>query len=686
MTEAKATPPVAPAAAEDYERSHQLPSVAIVDTGAQMGDVIHWQLVEAGIRPEIIRFTRGTEPLDVAAIKQKFRAVIFSGSGESVNDEGSPQIPLDLLDGSIPVWGTCFGAQAIAKALGGDVGKVQVEGQDKGEYGATAISVDPKAVIYAGIQKARVLMSHGDTIKSLPNGFKVTGWSGDIIASFESSDGRIVATQYHPEVAETDDGVGMMLRFLKETTGITPDPEYNLAVALDEYMAVEAAEIAEKLSTGSEIRGFLSGGVDSMVAAREVMRVAQQEGRLNQVRFYYVDNGHTRIEDDSIIDQMLAEGMPVEKIEAAHEFFHSQVMITPKDGEPYLAPPLTEVADPELKRLIIGTIFKEISESIIAIAEVQAVSEAPVYFVQGTNASDIVESGGHGGKKIKGHHNIEAMESLRRAGRLIEPLRGLMKYHVRYLAERRYGLPEEFASRQPFPGVGFSPRIIVNLSGELERPEAELQARLDEVIKDQVGDRVRGHIVKIKSVGQKGDDRSIADAVFLEGDPDWGALDRLSVAITNQFGSVNRVFYAFDTIIDREDIGGAVVRDDEEHAGRLREMEEVHRQAMLRTGLDRHLSQHFVGTLPVDLYGLGSPTLALRLFITGDNLKEMVKRRSGENKETFRTGIAAVPGIHVDQAGFNKLVASLKHMLVGAGYSSLVYDLTGKPPGTTEWE
>lgn len=60
-------------------------------------------------------------------------------------------------------------------------------------------------------------------------------------------------------------------------------------------------------------------------------------------------------------------------------------------------------------------------------------------------------------------------------------------------------------------------------------------------------------------------------------------------------------------------------------------------------------------------------SVVLRPFITQD----------------FMTGIPAIPGIHIPVDVVQKMISD-----VGAipGISRVLYDLTAKPPGTTEWE
>ncbi len=49
----------------------------------------------------------------------------------------------------------------------------------------------------------------------------------------------------------------------------------------------------------------------------------------------------------------------------------------------------------------------------------------------------------------------------------------------------------------------------------------------------------------------------------------------------------------------------------------------------------------------------------------------------------FMTGLPAVPGIDLPNEVVAKMVAEV---LTVPGISRVLYDLTSKPPGTTEWE
>lgn len=661
--------------------------VLIIDVGAQYRMRFYWELAELGIRADMVSYTYDSKNpdeapvLDVDAIKQNYRAVHITGGGGSVDDGKTPPLPLELLDGSIAVWGNCLGAQLITQAMGGKVGKYDSDGAPLAEYGQRIVTVTKDSQIFDGQQTAAVHMSHGYGILEVPPGFQETSRSGSQVASIESSDGQIVATLFHPEVRDTIGGTEMMRRFLT-AAGVEAGHDYDADKALRAELEIQKASIREKLLDGAKIMGFLSGGIDSMVACTIAFEVAKELDRVDSLEFTYVDNGHMRLEDEQAVDYAISQGMPVKKIDASERFFNERVELeNTATDQVFTAGPLINESDPEIKRAIQGTVFARIANEIIA--EAQAGFGGKVYFIQGSNEADAVSSGRGSSSKIKSHHNIKFMEPLRAAGKLIEPLLNMYKHHIRTLAESYYHMPEDIARRQPFPGPGLGPRIVVNPKGELLPTEPKQQQELNELLADLTNGRIKGFLVRsvAKYVGNKGDTRSLGDGVFLTGPADWKVIDLASSKATDHFADVTRSFYVPDGITY---IGGSVTADNRHFTERLRYEEEIKRQLMLETGIDPYVSQHYVASIGVDLDGSRQPSLGLRLFITGDHTDEVRVRRTGKSYETFVDGKAAVAGVNVPELAFVSLLAQLRDRKKYHG--KIIYDTTHKPPGSTELE
>ena len=113
------------------------------------------------------------------------------------------------------------------------------------------------------------------------------------------------------------------------------------------------------------------------------------------------------------------------------------------------------MADPELKRKIIGRTFIEVFEkSLRSIGHTD-------YLAQGTLYPDVIESvaiGNNPAALIKSHHNVGGLPA-RMKLQLIEPLRELFKDEVRAVGAR-LGLPRAVVWRQPFPGPGLGVRVL----------------------------------------------------------------------------------------------------------------------------------------------------------------------------------------------------------------------------------
>jgi len=117
------------------------PTVLVVDFGAQYAQLIARRVREAGVYSEIVPHTLPVE----AIVARKPAAVILSGGPSSVYADGAPAIDAALFDAEIPVFGICYGFQAMAQALGG-----VVERTGLAEFGGTKVSVaKPGAAVFA---------------------------------------------------------------------------------------------------------------------------------------------------------------------------------------------------------------------------------------------------------------------------------------------------------------------------------------------------------------------------------------------------------------------------------------------------------------------------------------------------------------------------------------------------------
>jgi GMP synthase (glutamine-hydrolysing) len=499
--------------------------VLVVDFGAQYAQLIARRVREARIYSEVVPHTMSAE--EVAA--KNPAALILSGGPSSVYADGAPALQPGLLDLGVPVFGICYGFQAMTDALGGTVSQTG----DR-EYGRTDVTVDGGA-LHTGFESThKVWMSHGDAVSEAPEGFTVTAHSaGAPVAAFECPEKHMAGVQYHPEVLHSPHGQEVLTRFLYDIAGLEPTwTAGNIAEQLIE---------AVREQVGPEGRAIcgLSGGVDSAVAAAIVQRAIGD--RLTCV---FVDHG------------LLRQG---EREQVEHDFVAATgaKLITVDEREAFLSK-LAGVTDPEAKRKAIGAEFIRSFERAVAGVLADAPEGASVDFlVQGTLYPDVVESGGGSGTaNIKSHHNVGGLPDDVEFT-LVEPLRLLFKDEVRAVG-RELGLPEIIVNRQPFPGPGLGIRII----GEVTAERLEILRNADAIAREELTAAGLDDTIwqcpvvllaDVHSVGVQGDHRTYGHPIVLRPvtsedamTADWTrvpyeALETISTRITNEVAEVNRV-------------------------------------------------------------------------------------------------------------------------------------------------
>ncbi|MEU8247028.1 glutamine-hydrolyzing GMP synthase [Nonomuraea sp. NPDC048916] len=495
-------------------------TVLVVDFGAQYAQLIARRVRECHVYSEIVPSTMPVEEM----LAKRPRAIILSGGPSSVYADNAPVVPAGLFETGVPTFGICYGFQAMAQALGGEVARTGVA-----EYGGTELDVLHEGVIFAGLPAAqKVWMSHGDSVAAAPEGFAVTASTRETpVAAFEHPQRGLYGVQFHPEVLHSEHGQAVLKHFL-DAAGCRPT--WTMLNIVEE--SVEA--VRRQVGDGRAICA-LSGGVDSAVAAAIVQRAIGD--RLTCV---FVDHGLLRKGEAEQVERdfVAATGVKLRVVDAADRFLKA----------------LDGVTEPEEKRKIIGREFIRVFED-----EQRAImADGPVDFlVQGTLYPDVVESGGGTGTaNIKSHHNVGGLpEDLQFT--LVEPLRTLFKDEVRRAGEE-LGLPTAMVWRQPFPGPGLGIRII----GEVTRDRLDLLREADAIAREELSraglDREIWQcpvvlLADVRSVGVQGDGRTYGHPVVLRPvtsedamTADWSrvpydVLSRISTRITNEVPDVNRV-------------------------------------------------------------------------------------------------------------------------------------------------
>lgn len=490
-------------------------AVLVVDFGAQYAQLIARRVREANAYSEIV--SNDLSAAEYAALEPA--GIIFSGGPASVNVDGAPEIDPGVYELGVPILGICYGAQLIAKQLGGTVGRFEA-----GEYGRTDLTVAGGGRLLAGQPADQtVWMSHFDCITEPPPGHVATASTAAApVAAFEGD--HISAVQYHPEVSHTPHGQAVIESWL-DGAGIARD--WTMANIIEEQVAAIRAQVGD----GRAICG-LSGGVDSAVAAALVHRAIG-----SQLTCVYVDTGLMRKnESDQVVETFQrSQGIELIHVRAAADFFAK----------------LAGVSEPEAKRKAIGETFIRVFERAAG-----GIQDAD-YLVQGTLYPDVVESGGKHASTIKSHHNVGGLPD-DMAFELVEPLRTLFKDEVRKVGTE-LGLPDEIVWRQPFPGPGLGVRII----GEVTPDKVAVLQEADHIVRQVLREaglereifQSFAVLPDIRSVGVMGDERTYGYPVIVRAvtsedvmTADWAripydVLETISSRVINEVDGVNRVAY-----------------------------------------------------------------------------------------------------------------------------------------------
>lgn len=500
--------------------------ILIVDFGSQYTQLIARRVRELNVYSEIHPFNK------LPALDDSIKAVVLAGSPYSVNQEDRLDIDLDQIVNKYPILGICYGAQYIAKTMGG-----RVESAGHREYGKAKLDISSaEDDFFAQVdQGSQVWMSHGDSVLDVPAGFEVIAKTDSIpIAAYKSEESKfdkpIYCIQFHPEVSHSIQGKDILSNFITKIAGL----ESNWTS--ESFINKSVQDLKEQIGSEKVLMG-LSGGVDSTVGAMLLHHAIGE-----QLVCFFIDNGLLRKHEfEQVLESYEDMGLNVTGVKAADRFIDE----------------LAGVSDPEKKRKIIGRVFIEVFED-----EAKKI-DGIKWLGQGTIYPDVIESlSVHGpSATIKSHHNVGGLPE-KLGLKIVEPLRALFKDEVRRIGAA-LEIKQSILGRHPFPGPGLSIRIL----GELTRDKILLNQEADHIFisnlkKFDLYDKVwqAGTILlPVKSVGVMGDERTYEYTLALRSvdsvdgmTAEWSKLPHdflatVSSEIINNVKGINRVVYDIST-------------------------------------------------------------------------------------------------------------------------------------------
>ena len=584
------------------------PQIVVLDTGGQYCHLIARKIRELGVYSEIRPSETPADELRGA------RGIVISGGPASVYESGAPRVDPAIFELGCAVLGLCYGHQTIAWHLGGEVRR-----GEKGEYGLAWLETLQPGPLFEGAEgRQQIWMSHRDSVTRVPPGFAVLGATDTCaVAAMGDPERRIYGLQFHPEVVHTANGKQILANFLFRICGCVADWDPR-------RQAGRIQEEIRRAAAGRNVFFFVSGGVDSTVAFTLCLRALGPE----RVRALYVDTGLMRAGETEFVRNVFDSlGRGLFAVEDASERFLSAL-----DG----------VRDPERKRHIIGELFVEVQEQILASGHYL---EGQWILGQGTIYPDTIESGGTAkADVIKTHHNrVSGIQRLIAENRIVEPLHTLYKDEVRELG-RELGLPAELLERHPFPGPGLAIRCLCEDAG---KPVERLED---------------GWLAPLHSVGVQGDSRSYRPVLILDAAQQAQGLHELAAERINRISQINRVIAALASHAPVSGLSTSAAALCRIRLERLRRADAIVREAAHRTGFDREVWQ-----FPVILVPLGAPGRPDSVVLRPVDSVDGMTAQAVPLPEPLRQELCS-------------------RLLAEDGICAVFLDLTHKPPGTIEWE